>query len=238
MRDGVLMDRTQIGSSSDGVEGQADPLGVPRNLLRDAVFARMLSSILRGEYRKGQRLRLETLANDMRVSRTPVREALAPLETLRLVTVQRYVGVIIAQWSIEQMVERLRMARSMLLELPAQFADGVVERFDPAWVRACRSDAGIALLLTEWAFRQRGCPVAADWAASQRPMLDMVFTPDIAQLHGVDVAVGLRDRKRLVDRARSRALADDLDGAITATAALLGALATVPGHFRAQDCAS
>ena len=64
--------------------GGDDPNGIRRSLLRDAVFARLLDNVLRGVYRRGQRIRLDDIADDMGVSRTPVREALVPLETLRL----------------------------------------------------------------------------------------------------------------------------------------------------------
>jgi Mn-dependent DtxR family transcriptional regulator len=87
---------------------------VRRDLLRDAVFERLLTRILRLDYRRGQRLRLDGIATDMGVSRTPVREALVPLESLRLVSVQRYVGVVIAPWGVEDMVERLRIVQYML----------------------------------------------------------------------------------------------------------------------------
>ena len=96
-----------------------EQLAVRRSLLRDAVFAILLENILLGAYRRGERLRLEDIADDLQVSRTPVREALVPLEALRLVVVQRYVGVVIAHWSVDHMVERLRIARSMLDEPPA-----------------------------------------------------------------------------------------------------------------------
>jgi hypothetical protein len=88
--------------------------GVPRNLLRDVVFSRLLLGILRGDHRRGERLRLEAIAADMRVSRTPVREALVPLETLGLVSVRRYVGVVIAHWDVSQMIERVEILANLL----------------------------------------------------------------------------------------------------------------------------
>lgn len=230
MSDAVLMQRPETTTESDGVVG-----GVPRNLLRDAVFSRLLSSILRGEYRRGQRLRLDAIAADMRVSRTPVREALVPLETLRLVSVQRYVGVVIANWGVENMVERLRILQDML----RMIGHGTAERdrecagdgFDPVVLRDCLSEAGVLALMAEWVLRRRGRPVSADWLASQRPALDMFYTVDVAAVHGIDMAIGRRERLGVLGRAQDAALADDLDGCIDALDDHAGAIAVVQERF-------
>jgi hypothetical protein len=229
MSDAVLMQRPETATESDGVVG-----GVPRNLLRDAVFSRLLSSILRGEYRRGQRLRLDAIAADMRVSRTPVREALVPLETLRLVSVQRYVGVVIANWGVENMVERLRILQDMLRTIdgaPDDASCATGERFDPFGLRDCLSEAGVLALMAEWLLRRRGRPVSADWLASQRPALDMFYTVDVAAVHGIDMAVGRRDRLGVLGRAQDAAIADDLDRCAAALDEHAGAVAVVQERF-------
>ncbi len=137
VRDPGAMDR----SSSSGNDRVPDPNGIRRSLLRDAVFLKLLENVLRGVYRRGQRLRLDDIARDMQVSRTPVREALVPLESLRLVSVQRYVGVVVAPWSVGQMVERLRVARAMIAD-PAPGCQGVDEPFDAHVLRSCLTEAG------------------------------------------------------------------------------------------------
>lgn len=207
------------------------PLGVPRNLLRDAVFRRLLADILRGAYRRGQRLRLDILANDMQVSRTPVREALVPLESLRLVSVQRYVGVVIAPWCVEHMVERVRIARSMLLEPPTS-GPRSAEAFDPGLLRECVSEAGALVELGVWVLARSGAPVSADWLRSQQPVLDLFHTDEIARANGIDVAMDRGRRSALVKAARTAALDDDVAGCSTLLVELAELLIDLPARFR------
>ncbi|MCJ1714222.1 GntR family transcriptional regulator [Curtobacterium sp. VKM Ac-2922] len=215
---------------------ERDGLGVPRSLLRDAVFLRLLERILRGEYRRGQRLRLDALADDMRVSRTPVREALVPLESLRLVSVQRYVGVVIAHWSIEQMKERIRLGCSLLVE-PTTSVGATTERFDPAWLRDCLSEAGAFVELAAWLLRRTGSSVCADLLAAQRPVLDVFYTDDVALANGIDAVVDRRQRLDLVDRARDAAVQDDLVLCRRLVRELGECLIALPDRFRTVESA-
>ncbi|WP_220036766.1 GntR family transcriptional regulator [Curtobacterium sp. MCBD17_021] len=212
------------------------PIAVPRNLLRDAVFARMLRSILRGDYRRGQRLRLDALADDMQVSRTPVREALVPLEAMRLVVVQRYVGVVIAPWTVGQMVERTRIARAMLIDPPSSCAP-TDEPFDAVTLRDCLSEAGAFVELAVWVLRRSGAPVSADWLRSQQPVLDVFHTDDIARANGIDVAADWTSRMHLVKAARAAALADDVPRCAARLAALAELLIALPERFRSAGTA-
>jgi hypothetical protein len=216
--------------------GGPDPLGVRRSLLRDAVFTWLLDRILRGEYRRGQRLRLDAIADDMRVSRTPVREALVPLESLRLVSVQRYVGVVIAHWSLDQMQERIRLGCTMLAAPPMPGARSA-ERFDPFWIRDCMTEAGAFVEIGSWLLRRSGATVSADWLAAQRPVLDMFYTDDVAAANGIDAVVDRRQRLDLVERARAAAVRDDLDDCAKAVRALGECLIALPDRFRAAESA-
>ena len=210
--------------------GPEDPNGIRRSLLRDAVFARLLDNVLRGVYRRGQRLRLETIAEDMRVSRTPVREALVPLETLRLVSVQPYVGVVIAHWTVEHVTERFRIARSMIVD--PQAGTVTADRFDAAWLRECTTEGGAFAEIGAWYLRRRGAHVSADWLLSQRALLDRFFADDIAAANGIDAALDRRARMQLVELACSAAVRDDLGGAAAALADLAEGLIALPDRFR------
>lgn len=232
MHDGDLM--TGLLRADSDTTSASDPLGVPRNLLRDAVFERMLRSILCGEYRRGQRLRLDALADDMRVSRTPVREALVPLEALRLVIVQRYVGVVIAPWTVGQMVERTRIAQSMLVDPPTSCARSD-EPFDPAVLRDCLSEAGAFVELAVWVLRRSGAPVSADWLRSQQPVLDVFHTDDIARANGIDIAADWTKRMQVLKAARTAALADDVDLCAVRLIELSELLIALPDRFRSAE---
>ena len=52
---------------------------MPKSILSDGVYNRLLESILRGKIKPGFSLREERIAEDLAVSRTPVREALRKL---------------------------------------------------------------------------------------------------------------------------------------------------------------
>lgn len=211
--------------------GDLDPRGLRRSLLRDAVFLRLLDNVLRGEYRRGQRLRLDTIAEDMQVSRTPVREALVALESHQLVTVQRYVGVVITQWSVDQMTERLRIARAMVVD-PAASGVGRDERFDQSWLRECWTEAGAFVELAAWFLRRRGASVSADWMLSQRTVLDMFFTDDVALANGIDAVVDRARRLDLVDQAVRAAERDAVDDCAVVLLELAAALIALPDRFR------
>lgn len=212
--------------------GDEDRNSIRRSLLRDAVFARLLDNVLRGVYRRGQRIRLDTIADDMGVSRTPVREALVPLETLRLVTVQRYVGVVIAHWTVEHMTERIRIARTMLTE-PSVGTTSCDDRFHVAWLRDCATEGGAFVELGAWWLRRQGAAVSADWLLSQRSVLDVFYTDDVALANGIDAVVARRDRMQLLERASVAAEADELDECALALVELASALIAMPERFRA-----
>ncbi|MBT2503662.1 GntR family transcriptional regulator [Curtobacterium sp. ISL-83] len=214
-----------------GRASRIEPLVVRRSLLRDAVFLRLLENVLRGDYRRGQRLRLDGLAEDMGVSRTPVREALVPLETLKLVSVQRYVGVVVSQWSVEQMTERLRIAKRMLDDPPSTGSPSA-DRFEGFWLQDCATEAGAFVELGAWYLRRRGAVISADWLVAQRAVLDMFFTDDVAIANGIDAVVDRRGRTAMVARACAAAERDELDGCAAALSELATALITLPDRFR------
>jgi DNA-binding GntR family transcriptional regulator len=216
--------------SCAGREGE-DPYGIRRSLLRDAVFARLLDNVLRGVYRRGQRIRLDTIAADMRVSRTPVREALVPLETLCLVTVQRYVGVVISHWTVDHMIERIRIARTMITE-PSVGAATCPDRFDVAWLRECATEGGAFVELGAWWLRRNGASVSADWLLSQRAVLDAFFTDEVALANGIDAVVARRERVRIVERATVAAEREALEECAAALVELADALIVMPDRFR------
>lgn len=66
----------------------AAPDAAPRRLLRDVVFERMLAAIVDGTLEPGERLNDDQLVKWLGVSRTPVREAIAQLQTYGLVEIE------------------------------------------------------------------------------------------------------------------------------------------------------
>jgi hypothetical protein len=235
MNDSVLMSHRM--SAADRREPpRFEPDFVPRNLLRDIVFVRLLTDILRGHYRSGQRLRLDTIAHDLRVSRTPVREALVSLEILRLVHVQRYTGVIIAEWGVENMVERVRVAEQLLAVEPEQLP-GPRRLFDPVPLRDCVSEAGAFAVLTEWVLHRVGRPISADWVASQRPAIDMFYRDDIAEGNGIDMTADPHARREALITAQGAAVSDDHERCRTVLLEYADMLAQVHERFQHRPTA-
>lgn len=85
------------------------------------VYKRLLDDIASGELRPGERLREVALANRLKVSRTPVREALKDLEADGLVEHLPRVGASIKSLSYAEVVELYEM-RAVLEGLAAKMA--------------------------------------------------------------------------------------------------------------------
>jgi len=83
----------------------------------DAVTESLREAILRGQFRPGERLLQERLAEDFGVSRQPVREALGRLETEGLVTSLLSGGCAVSEFSQEHVRENYRLR--FLLEAEA-----------------------------------------------------------------------------------------------------------------------
>jgi DNA-binding GntR family transcriptional regulator len=86
----------------------------------DAVYQALRHSILQGDLAPGERLRSDALANELRVSRTPVREALRKLEAEGLV-VRSGSGLIVRALS-EQDLTELFYVREALEGMAARLA--------------------------------------------------------------------------------------------------------------------
>jgi DNA-binding GntR family transcriptional regulator len=121
----------------------------------DAVYEALRRNILDGELPPGHRLRSDVLANELKVSRTPVREALRKLETEGLVDASRS-GLVVRQSSEEDLVEifYLREAlEGMAARLAAENAtraeiDELHALFEDMEAVAARGDIALVRKLT------------------------------------------------------------------------------------------
>lgn len=89
--------------------------------LREIVFATMREAIINGDFKPGQRLMEVQLAEQMGVSRTPVREAIRKLELEGLVVMVPRKGAYVAGLSSEDVKEVLEI-RAVLEGLAASLA--------------------------------------------------------------------------------------------------------------------
>lgn len=87
---------------------------VERRGLRDRVYERVLAMLLEGDVAPGSRLSIDTLAAQLDVSPTPVREALVQLERTGLVTREALKGYRVAPPLDAPQLDELFTARLML----------------------------------------------------------------------------------------------------------------------------
>src|SRR5262245_57691361 len=71
----------------------------------DVSVEALREAITRGDLKEGETLRQDQIARMFKVSRIPVREALARLEVQGLVVTQRYRGATVASLSLEEIEE-------------------------------------------------------------------------------------------------------------------------------------
>ncbi len=82
-------------------------LGVPLQTRQEIVADRLRDAILRGELRPGQRLDQNEIAAMLKVSRSPIREALRTLAAEGLVEVIPHHGAVVAELSPDELEEIL-----------------------------------------------------------------------------------------------------------------------------------
>ncbi len=99
--------------------------------LVDRVYETLRQRILQGEFAPGDRLNLTYLAAELKVSNTPLREAIARLERLGIVETVPYCGPKVKALNIEQ-VEDIFDVRLALEELAVRLA---VQRIDEPALR-------------------------------------------------------------------------------------------------------
>jgi DNA-binding GntR family transcriptional regulator len=100
------------------------PLGLgiaTRRVLADVVTDDLRDAIIAHELEPGRRLAEDDLANQMGVSRGPVREALARLEREGLIVIERHKGARIASWKRSD-VDEIFSLRLVLEQLAIEWA--------------------------------------------------------------------------------------------------------------------
>ncbi|SDD39706.1 GntR family transcriptional regulator [Auraticoccus monumenti] len=95
---------------------------IARRGLRDHVYERILELLLSGELEPGARLAIDTIARELAVSPTPVREALVHLERTGLVTREALKGYRVAPPLSEGELAEVFEARLMLETTAARLA--------------------------------------------------------------------------------------------------------------------
>ncbi|GAB2748682.1 GntR family transcriptional regulator [Sinomonas soli] len=114
----------------------AGAAALERRGLRDRVYDLVLDMLMTADLAPGTRLSIDAIARDLKVSPTPVREALVQLERTGLVTREALKGYRVAPPLAEEHLEALFDARLVLeggaTELAARHAEALVPRLEQA----------------------------------------------------------------------------------------------------------
>lgn len=116
---------------------------IQRQTIASMTVEALRERILRGEYPEGEPLRQDALADDLGVSRIPVREALRQLEAEGLVTFSPHRGAVVSSLSLDEIDELFELRSEIECELltraiprmtPEQLerATDVLDEFDDA----------------------------------------------------------------------------------------------------------
>ncbi len=97
-----------------------------RGYIRDSVFSILRNAILDGKLEPGQRLIERSIADQLKISRTPVREAIRQLQYERLVTYIPRKGVVVSGFSKSD-IEEIQLIRIALEALSCSIAAGKIK---------------------------------------------------------------------------------------------------------------
>jgi DNA-binding GntR family transcriptional regulator len=118
--------------------------GIKRLSIPEVVAESLQQRILSGEFKEGDALIQEALANEYQVSRMPIREALRQLEATGLVVMQMHKGAVVTSVPLEQISE--------LFELRALLECDILARAVPRMKEADLTSARIVLDQLERAY--------------------------------------------------------------------------------------
>src|SRR5215211_3025854 len=130
-----------VSSSATPPRGAVVP--IQRQTIASMTVEALRERILRGDYPDGEPLRQDALADELGVSRIPIREALRQLEAEGLVTLNPHRGAIVSSLSLGEIEEvfeirstvepdLLRRALPRLTEYQLDLADDVLDRYAQA----------------------------------------------------------------------------------------------------------
>lgn len=152
-----------------------------RRLLSDQAYDVLLTRILQGQMAPGQRILVDTIADELQVSRTPVREAVMRLSWMRHVVVERNSRTTVADRPENDMQQRFAVV-GQLAELMANDAALSLTVLAEAFDGDDDIDtylSGIAYLIRE-ASNRAAANVAADHVAELRLYLGVVESGETA----------------------------------------------------------
>ena len=106
---------------------------IQRQTVASMTVAALRERILRGDFPEGEPLRQDALAEDLGVSRIPVREALRQLEAEGLVTFNPHRGAVVSSLSLDEIAELFELRAEIECDLLSRAIPGMTkEQLDRA----------------------------------------------------------------------------------------------------------
>src|SRR6478672_13809392 len=93
---------------------------IQRQTIASMTIEALRERILRGDYPDGEPLRQDALADELGVSRIPVREALRQLEAEGLVTFNPHRGAVVSSMSLDEIMELFELRADIECDLLAR----------------------------------------------------------------------------------------------------------------------
>lgn len=170
---------------------------------RESVFAQVLSDIVSLRYGPGERLHVDSIARELDVSRTLVREALLRLASTRFVEVSRDGCTRVAEGGFEDMRNRLevtgRLARIVLLD-PRLDVAAIASAVRRAEVPPTNeADVRSFLDLAEALVSNRVSRVADYVLLELIAPLRVFFRDDVLQTRGLDLSASRFRRQQVME---------------------------------------
>ena len=155
---------SRAGKPSRGSDGSVVP--IRRQTLTMMTLDSMRESILVGRYPEGEPLRQDAIAEELGVSRIPVREALRQLDAEGLVTFSPHRGAVVSTLSLQEIAE--------LFELRAQMEADLMRRAVPAMTADDHARAKEVLDAYDVALREGNI---AEWGALNWKFHSTLYAP-------------------------------------------------------------
>jgi DNA-binding GntR family transcriptional regulator len=139
---------------------------IERQSLPETLAASLRERILNGEFKEGDPLVQETIAEEYEVSRMPVREALRQLEALGLIVMRTHKGAIVTSMQQAKVAE--------LFDLRAVLECEILSRALPFFNRDCAKRSEDILLQLESAYHRRD---VATWGGLNWQFHESLYLP-------------------------------------------------------------
>jgi len=133
MKKSVADDHATHGAEAEAPPMRAGSAGRQLMTLAEQIAERIFTSIASGEYAPGDRIREETIAEQLDVSRGPVREALRILEKDSVVRIQPNRGAHVTQLTIKEVGDLFEIRRDLIGAMVRRLAphdDDVIATID------------------------------------------------------------------------------------------------------------